>query len=173
MFRSTAWEWTKTILTAVLISMLLRTYVVEARWIPSESMVPTFQVGDRLLVEKISLKTGSFHRGDIVVFDAPQTSGMTEAMIKRIVGLPGDILRIQNGVLYVNGTPLDEPYVVEKAKYNFGPFTVPENDLFVMGDNRNNSFDSRYWGPLSKDLVIGKAVIKFYPFHDIGLINHK
>lgn len=171
-FRETVWDWTKTILSAVILSLLLRTFVVEARWIPSESMVPTFQVGDRLLVEKLTRKVGEFHRGEIIVFDPPPASGLNEPLIKRIIGLPGDVIRVQNGIVYLNGVAQDEAYTLEKAKQNFGPYTVPANDLFVMGDNRNNSFDSRYWGSVPQTMVIGKAFFKFYPLQEIGLIKH-
>ena len=170
--RETVWDWTKTILTAVVLSLLLRTFIVEARWIPSESMVPTFLVGDRLLVEKITVKVSSLERGDVVVFNPPAASGMTEPLIKRIIGLPGDIIRVRSGVVYVNDQPQHEPYILEKAKQNFGPYTVPEHSLFVMGDNRNNSYDSRFWGPVPQTMVIGKAFFKFYPLQRISLIKH-
>ena len=169
--RQTVWDWTKTILAAVILSLLLRIFVVEARWIPSESMLPTFLVGDRLLIEKITVKTGGFQYGDIVVFDPPAASGMREPLIKRIIGLPGDVILIRTGVVYVNGQPRQEAYILEKEQQNFGPYTVPEQSLFVMGDNGNNSYDSRFWGSVPQTLIIGKAFLKFYPVSQIGLIN--
>lgn len=170
-FRETVWDWTKTILSAVILSLILRTFVVESRWIPSESMVPTFQVGDRLLVEKLTPRFSGFSRSDIIVFDPPPSSGLSDPLIKRIIGLPGDVIRVQSGILYVNGVPQDEPYTLEEAKQNFGPYTVPSNNLFVMGDNRNNSYDSRFWGPVPQTMVIGKAFFRFYPLQGIGLIK--
>lgn len=156
-------DWILTLGLAVLLSLGVRTYVAEARWIPSPSMLPTLKIGDRLLIEKVSFKINGISRGDIVVFHAPPASRMDEVMIKRVIGLPGDTVSISKGVLYVNGDALEEPYEMEKPREDFKPFKVPEGSIFVLGDNRNNSFDSRFWGVVPQDLVIGKAVARFYP----------
>lgn len=156
-------DWVLTLVLAVLLSLAIRTYVAEARWIPSTSMLPTLKIGDRLIIEKVSFKFNGISRGDIVVFHAPPASRMDEVMIKRVIGLPGDTVSIKKGIVYINGSPLEEPYELEKPRDDFKPFTVPEGSIFVMGDNRNNSFDSRFWGVVPTDLIIGKALARFYP----------
>lgn len=158
-------DWVITLVLAVLLSLGVRTYIAEARWIPSPSMLPTLQIGDRLLIEKVSLKLNGISRGDIIVFDAPTASKLEQVMIKRVIGLPGDTVSIKNSVVYINGTPLEEPYELEKPKDDFKPYKIPENSVFVMGDNRNNSFDSRYWGEVPLNHVIGKALVRFYPLN--------
>lgn len=158
-----------TILLAVMLSLAIRSYVAEARWIPSESMLPTLRIGDRLIVEKISYKFGAIDRGDIVVFKAPPASHLEEVMIKRVIALPGETVSIKDGVVYINGIPLEEPEL-EKPREDFNPVTVPENSIFVMGDNRNNSFDSRFWGVLEKDLVIAKAFARYYPLGSASML---
>ncbi len=156
-------DWTLTLALAVIISLSIRTYVAESRWIPSESMLPTLKVGDYLLIDKVTFKINGISRGDIVVFDPPPASSLDKVLIKRVIGLPGDTVSISKGLVYINGTAIDEPYELEKPINDFRAFAVPENSLFVMGDNRNNSFDSRYWGVVPMDLVIGKALLCFYP----------
>lgn len=156
-------DWILTLFLAVVLSLAIRTYVAEARWIPSTSMLPTLKIGDRLLIDKVSFKINGISRGDIVVFHAPPASRLDEVMIKRVIGLPGDTISIKEGIVYINGAPLDEPYELEKPREDFKAFTVPEGSFFVMGDNRNNSFDSRFWGVVPTDLVIGKALVRFYP----------
>lgn len=165
-------DWGRTLGLAVVVSLLFRSYVVEARWIPSESMQPTFEVGDKLFVDKLSYRFTGFQRGDIVVFDAPPATNLgDEALIKRVIGLPGDTIKIESGIVYVNGKALDEPYELEKPAQPFAETKVPDNSLFVMGDNRNNSFDSRYWGVVPLDKVIGKAMMTYYPLNRIKIIE--
>jgi signal peptidase I len=159
-------DWAFTLVFALLLALGIRTFVAEARWIPSESMLPTLNIGDRLIIEKVSFHFNGFKRGDIIVFNAPPASKLDEVMIKRVIGLPGDTVAIKNGLVYINDQPLDEPYELEKPRGNYKTFTVPENSLFVMGDNRNNSFDSRFWGVVPQELIIGKAMAKFYPLSD-------
>jgi len=156
-------DWILTLFLAVVLSLAIRTYIAEARWIPSTSMLPTLKIGDRLLIDKVSFKINGISRGDIVVFHAPPASHLDEVMIKRVIGLPGDTISINKGIVYINGAPLDEPYEMEKPREDYKPFTVPKDSFFVMGDNRNNSFDSRFWGVVPTDLVIGKAMVRFYP----------
>ncbi|OPX83756.1 MAG: Signal peptidase I T [Pelotomaculum sp. PtaB.Bin104] len=160
-----------TVMMAVLLSLVIRTFVAEARWIPSTSMLPTLKVGDRLLIEKVSLRVSGVDRGNIVVFKAPPASRLDEVMIKRVVGLPGDTVSIKRGIVYVNGNPLEEPYELEKPREDFKLFTVPENSIFVMGDNRNNSYDSRFWGVVPMELVIGKALFCYYPWRDMTVFE--
>jgi signal peptidase I len=159
-------DWALTLVFAVVLSLVIRTYVAEARWIPSESMLPTLKIGDRLIVDKVLFHFNGINRGDLLVFEAPPASNLDEVMIKRVIGLPGDTVEIKNGIVYINGQPLDEPYEMEKPKSDFKPVTVPENSFFVMGDNRNNSYDSRFWGMVPGELIIGKAVARYFPFSD-------
>jgi len=165
------WEWVRTLGLALAIALLFRAYVVEARWIPSESMVPTLEVGDRLFVDKISYKLHDIERGDIVVFEAPAQSQQEDDLIKRVIGLPGDTVEIKQGIVYVNDQPLDEPYEKEQPRNDFAKITVPANSYFMMGDNRNNSNDSRYWGFVTEEQVIGKALFRFFPFDRITLVD--
>ncbi|OPY56320.1 MAG: Signal peptidase I T [Pelotomaculum sp. PtaU1.Bin035] len=165
------WDGILTLVLAVALSLIVRTYLAEARWIPSTSMLPTLKVGDRLLIDKISMKFNGINHGDIIVFHAPPSSGMNEDMIKRVVGLPGDTVSIKKGTVYINGNPLDEPYELEKPKDDFKPFTVPGNSIFVMGDNRNNSFDSRFWGVVPEELIIGRALACYYPFSNAAIFK--
>jgi signal peptidase I len=162
------------LLVALLLAFLIRTFIAEPRFIPSASMVPALQLGDRLVVEKISYQLHPPARMDITVFKVPpqlQQDGYRsdQAFIKRVIGIPGDRIAIQQGRLYRNGQLLQESYVKDIPKVEDLPeVTVPANQLFMMGDNRNNSNDSRYWGFLPLKNVIGKAVFRFFPFDRIG-----
>jgi signal peptidase I len=165
------------LLVALLLAFLIRTFIAEPRFIPSASMVPTLQLGDRLVVEKISYRWHRPERGDIAVFKVPpqlQQQGYQsdQAFIKRVIGVPGDRIAIQQGQLSVNGQPLAETYVLETPKIeDLLEVTVPPQQLFMMGDNRNNSNDSRYWGFLPVDNVIGKAVFRFFPLDRLGSLE--
>lgn len=156
-------DWVSTLALAVLLSLVVRSYVAEARWIPSTSMLPTLKVGDRLIIDKVSYKFNGFKRGEIIVFQAPPASHLDVVMIKQVIGLPGETVSIKKGVVYINGESLTESYELEKPRDDFKPFIVPADSIFVMGDNRNNSFDSRFWGVVPMDLVISKALARFYP----------
>jgi signal peptidase I len=159
----------KILITAVILALLIRTFVAEPRFIPSASMVPTLELGDRLVVEKISYKLHPPVYPDIVVFAVPpqlQAEGYQadQAFIKRVIGLPGDRISLKNGRVYRNDLPLAEPYVMVTPKpEDISNITVPADEIFVMGDNRNNSNDSRYWGTLPLKNLIGKAVWRFFP----------
>jgi signal peptidase I len=136
-------------------------------------MVPTLHVGDRVVVEKISYYLQPPKTGDIVVFAPPeqlQEQGFTQdqAFIKRIIGLPGQTVAVKKGLVYLNDKPLVEKYIAEPPQYQWGPYRVPENEYFVMGDNRNNSNDSSRWGFLPKQNIIGRAVVRFWPLERIG-----
>ena len=169
--------WRNLILWALL-ALLLRWLVVEPRWIPSGSMLPTLQLQDRILVEKVSPRLarsrhGHLHRGDVVVFAPPDqlvAAGYdpSAALIKRVVGLPGDQLDVHEGRLFRNGEPAAEPWLVEPINYAMAPITVPAEQLWVMGDNRNASLDSHLWGSLPETNVLGTAVWRYWPLQRFG-----
>lgn len=160
---------------ALCLAFLIRTFIAEPRYIPSESMFPTLHTGDRLVVEKISYRFHPPTIGDIIVFQPPaelQRRGYPkdQAFIKRIIGQPGEVISVAQGKVYLNGQPLSEDYIAEPPNQPFLPVKVPEGEFFVMGDNRNDSNDSRYWGFLPKKNIIGRAIFRFWPFDRIGLI---
>ena len=161
---------------ALAISVLIRLLVAEPRYIPSNSMIPTLDVGDRLVIEKVSYHFNPPTTGDIIVFEPPeilQLQGYSkdQAFIKRIIGLPGQTIDIKNGVVYIDDRPLEEDYIAELPDYLWqGPVKIPQDQYFVMGDNRNNSNDSHIWGFLPKENIIGRAVFRFWPFERIGFV---
>jgi len=169
------WENLQILIVALVLALLVRAYIAEPRFIPSDSMVPTLQVGDRLVVEKISYRLHLPEFGDIVVFDPPpqlQQQGYKkdQAFIKRIIGQPGQTIEIKNGKVLVDNQPLQESYIAESPSYIMKPAQVPEGAFFVMGDNRNNSNDSHVWGFLPKENIIGRAWVRFYPFDRVGKV---
>jgi signal peptidase I len=161
---------------ALALALVIRLFVAEPRYIPSDSMVPTLQVGDRLVVEKVSYRLHPPERGDIVVFDPPaqlQQLGYTtdQAFIKRVIGLPGQTVQVHLGKVWVDGQPLAEPYIAEPPSYEMRAIAVPPAHVFVMGDNRNNSNDSHVWGFLPVENIIGRAVFRFYPIARFGKLE--
>jgi signal peptidase I len=173
------------VVIAVLVAVLLRTFVVQTFFIPSGSMEPTLQVGDRILVNKLSYHLHGVGRGDIVVFSRPpaENCGGPEVndLVKRVVGMPGETLSLSGGHVYVDGRRLDESWLPSSAQGVTRPgpdgtlyslqhaYRVPANDYFVMGDNRTDSCDSRFWGPISKSLIVGKVEMRVWPLSSIGL----
>ena len=166
----------RTIALSIILALGIRTFVAEARWIPSESMVPTLQVHDKLIVDKLSYHFTNPQRGEIVVFSP--TDGIKrnnpelhDAFIKRVIGLPGDKVEVTGGSVYINGQPLRENYIEALPQYKYGPVTVPPNSYLVLGDNRNNSYDSHFWGFVPQDKIIGRAIVRFWPLHRLGDLN--
>lgn len=175
-------EYIEAIIIAILLALFIRTFIVQAFKIPSGSMLPTLKIGDHLLVNKFSygLKlpfTGTVvipwkdpQRGDVVVFRFPKDRSID--YIKRVVGVPGDIVEIKNKRVYINGTAIEDPHahftsqlVVsgrESNRDNYGPVTVPDGSLLVLGDNRDNSYDGRFWGFVDQRDVLGKAFILYW-----------
>ena len=159
------------------VALLLRWLVMEPRWIPSGSMLPTLELQDRILVEKVRPKLDRpLPNGTIVVFHAPAVlveAGYDPkaALIKRVVGQPGDDIEVRDGQLLRNGDPVLEPWRSEAMDYSFGPITVPEGELLVLGDNRNASLDSHVWGPLPRKEVIGTALFRYWPLRRVGAIR--
>lgn len=160
---------------ALLLALFIRAFVAEPRYIPSDSMVPTLHIGDRLVVEKVSYHFHQPVTGDIIVFSPPkqlQKKGFTkdQAFIKRAIGSPGQTVAVRDGKVYLDNKPLQENYIAEPPEYEWGPEIVPENTYFVMGDNRNDSNDSSKWGFLPKENIIGRAVFRFWPLDRGGLL---
>lgn len=132
------------------------------------SMQPTLYSGEFVLVNKLAYKLGSPHIGDIIVFPYPKDP--QEKYIKRVIGLPGDVVKVANGTVYVNNQPLDEPYIAAPPAYD-GVWQVPQGDLFVLGDNRNQSSDSHVWGYVPIDTVIGRALVIYWPFDKFRILD--
>lgn len=155
---------------------ILYIFIAQPLLVTGNSMVPTFLDGEQILAEKISVKANGLTRGEIVVFKHPLNQD--RLLIKRVIGLPNDIVLISNNKVIVNGTTLDEPYLSKNVKILGGriifegvAFKVPADSYVVMGDNRNESSDSRDFGPVSKDLVVGKAFLIFYPLNHFKLVD--
>ncbi|HET6774030.1 MAG TPA: signal peptidase I [Acidimicrobiales bacterium] len=167
-------EWAAVIGCGVLIALTAQAFFVQAFWIPSPSMTPTLEVGDRVLVNKLSYKTHDVRRGDLIVFERPpETSngleGEIKDLIKRVVAVGGDSIEGRDGRVYVNGELIEEPYLEPGTPTNdLDREVVPEGTVFVMGDNRLNSEDSRVFGPIDEDTIIGRAVVKVLPLTDLG-----
>jgi signal peptidase I len=162
---------------ALVVAALLRAYVVQTFYIPSASMEPTLQIGDRILVDKLSYHLHGVHRGDIIVFKRPPLEDCGGApvndLVKRVVGLPGETVSLQGGQVYIDGKKLNEPWISSSvpthpapgdAPYNLTrPYRVPAGQYYLMGDNRPVSCDSRYWGPIPKSLIVGRVVVRVWP----------
>jgi len=155
-------------LSLVFMFGVVRPFVVEPFGIPSGSMTPTLQPGDRVLVVKFAYRFTDPDQGDLVAFEDIEDGG--EVNIKRVVGLPGDTIEVWDGVLIVNGEAQEEPYVDYRLTDStfFGPESVPENEVFVLGDNRTNSRDSRIFGPIAEEELTGKVLLRFWPPERIG-----
>lgn len=161
---------------SAILAIVLRQFVAEARYIPSRAMQPTLQVNDRLIINKLTYRFHAPERGDIIVFsptEALRSQNFHDPLIQRIVGLPGDKVQVKGGRVYVNDQPLRENYISEAPQYEWGPLVVPPNSYCVLGDNRNNSFDSHYWGFVPHENIIGKATQRFYPFDRAGSLVGK
>jgi len=167
-------EWAIIIVLAVVVSFVMRSYVVQTFYIPSASMEPTLQIGDRILVSKLSVDFGTIHRGDIVVFKAPPAEHCGDAvsdLVKRVIGLPGDHLTSKGNKIYYNGHLLHETWPhIEPLQTPIGNVTVPKNSYFVMGDNHPDSCDSRFWGSVPRKDLIGKVFLRIWPPSRIGFL---
>ena len=142
----------------------IRTFIAEARYIPSGSMLPTLQINDRLIIDKISYDFSNPKRGDIVVFNPTETleqENFHEAFIKRVIGLPGDKVEVKGGKVYVNNTALTENYLEAPPDYQWGPVIVPPDSYLVLGDNRNDSYDSHYWDLYPVKILLVKHCFVF------------
>ncbi|MGJ3246972.1 MAG: signal peptidase I [Elainellaceae cyanobacterium] len=162
---------------ALVLALFIRVFIAEPRYIPSDSMAPTLEVGDRLVVEKVSYYFRPPTAGEIVVFDPPpqlQSQGYSanQAFIKRVIGEPGQVVAVRGGVVFLDGQPVPESYIAEPPHYELLPVKIPDGFFFVMGDNRNNSNDSHLWGFLPRENVIGHAIFRFWPPQRIDPIQH-
>lgn len=204
-----AWEWTKSLAAALIIWFFLRALLVEAFRIPSGSMENTLLIGDFLFVNKalygaempvVHKRLPAFRepeRGDVVIFDSAIEPGVN--VVKRVIGMPGDTIAMEDNVISINGKPLDESYVIKTSPHsdpedpqmrawqvrylvgrearayrptlkNWGPLLVPADSFFVMGDNRDNSYDSRYWGFLGRDRIRGRPLFIYYSYDKNGIL---
>ena len=162
-------EMLETLVLTVILFMLIRTGVQNYK-IEGQSMQPNFQDGEYLLVNKLAYVLNEPQRGDVVVFHYPNDP--ERDFIKRVVGLPGDTVEVRDGQVYVNGSPMQEPYATEAINYSAGLTVVEPKTLYVLGDNRGNSEDSHRWGLLDQNLVIGTAWIVLYPVSKAGVVDH-
>jgi signal peptidase I len=167
-------EWATIIIIAVLASLIVRTFVFQTYFIPSASMEPTLMIGDRIIVNKLSVDFGTIHTGDIIVFKAPpaEDCGTTVAdLVKRVIGVPGDKLTSRGNTIYINGKALDETWShVEPLGTPIGHVTVKPGQYFVMGDNHPDSCDSRFWGTVPRSDIIGKVFLRIWPLSRIGFL---
>jgi signal peptidase I len=183
---STRWavELVGVVVVAILVAVLLRTFVVATYSIPSGSMEPTLKVGDRIVVDKLSYHLHGIGRGDIVVFTTPPNENCAGPpvadLVKRVIGLPGEIISLRDGRVYINGTLYPEPFLPpairndtypgpSSAPYSLHqPYRIPQGDVFMMGDNRPFSCDSRFWGPVPESTIVGKVDLRIWPLTRIG-----
>jgi signal peptidase I len=167
-------EYLESIVIAGAVALVLIKFVVQTFYIPSESMIPTLQVKDRILVNEFIYRFKQPQRLDIVVFKPPPAANSDDKdFIKRIVALAGETLEVKEGKVLINGKPLDEPYIAESPYYNYEAVKIPPENYFVMGDNRNNSDDSHVWGFLPKKNLIGKAMFIYWPFTRMHYFSNK
>lgn len=168
---------------ALAVAFTVRTYVVGTYFIPSCSMSPTLHIGDRIVVDKLSYDFHSVHRGDIIVFSRPpgEADKSIPDLVKRVIGLPGETIQSgPNAEILINGKPISQPWLTPAAKANPGiainggrPLKIAPNHYFVMGDNRGESEDSRYFGTISRSLIVGHAILRFWPLSRAGSISIK
>ncbi|MBD2462753.1 signal peptidase I [Oscillatoria sp. FACHB-1407] len=169
-------EGLKTIGLSIILALGIRQFVAEARYIPSESMRPTLEVNDRLIIEKVSYYFYKPERGDIIVFRPTDrlrqaNPSLKDAFIKRVIGLPGETVEVRDGQVLINDQPIEENYIFAPPDYPWGPEVVPEDSYLVLGDNRNNSYDSHFWGFVPRENIIGRAVVRFWPLNRMGGIG--
>ncbi len=166
-------EWIVILVGALIVALVVKTFLLQAFYIPSASMEPTLKVGDRVLVNKLSYDFHDVHRGDIVVFSSPpgEDNPDIKDLIKRVIGLPNETVEGRDGRVFINGNPVREPYLPAGTVTSaFSPEKIAPGHLWVMGDNRSNSKDSRFFHTISEDLVVGRAFIRVWPVTSIGLL---
>ena len=177
-------EWVVIVVVALVAALLIKTFAIQAFYIPTPSMYPTLMKNDRVLVNKLAYDFHPIHEGDIIVFRRPprDTTLSIDDLIKRVIGLPGESIHVANCRVYIDGKQLAQPYLPvgwQNASSPYcttwpaglpDPYKVPAGEYFVMGDNRTDSYDSRYWGPLPASYVVGRAFVRLWPLNRIGLL---
>ena len=178
------------LLTALLIAVVIKTFLIQPFWIPSESMLPTIEVNDRVMVNKLAYNWGEPQRGDVVVFRDPREEEIEESvpeavirsvleavgirtrgrddLIKRVIGLPGETVEVKDNQVIIDGTPIEETYLPEVFMPDEPAITIGDTEVFVMGDNRNASFDSRRFGPIPLEDLVGEAFVTIWPIAHFG-----
>lgn len=149
--------------------ILFRVFVLEPHSVSGSSMDTTFKNNDYVLVDKISYRLESPQKGDVIVFNPPAAAQNKDRFIKRIIATPGDTIYVKEGVTYINNKPVSEGFVTYKSLKDSEVVTLKDNEYFVMGDNRYVSYDSRYWGPITRDEIQGRVLVRLYPFDNIGI----
>lgn len=164
-------EWIIVIEIAVILAVVLNMFIIVNAVIPTASMETTIMKGSRIFGNRLAYKSSSPERGDIVIFKYPDDE--SQLFIKRVIGMPGDTLEVVNGTVYINGEALEEDYLNVIPYGDYGPVTVPEGAYFMMGDNRNNSADSRFWRQpfVYEDKILGQAAFCYFPFSEMGKIE--
>lgn len=166
-------EWIAIVVGAFAVALVVKTFLIQAFYIPSESMFPALTDDDRVLVNKLSYRLHDVQRGDLVVFERPPNEPESEVkdLIKRVVALEGETVEERDGALYIDGEPLDELYLEpDVLSLNLTKTVVPEDHVFVMGDNRGSSRDSRFFGPIDEDLIVGRAFVQVWPLLDAEVL---
>jgi len=163
------WEWVRSIIIAIIIALLFRVFIIEHFLVDGQSMQPTLEHNERILVNKFIYRFGEPEHKEIIVFEYEDTRDF----IKRVVGIEGDTVRIKDNILYINDEPVEEPYIQKNSVDDYGPVTVPEGHYFVLGDNRANSRDSRYddVGFVSEEEIKGRAALVFWPFEEFRVLH--
>lgn len=168
-----ALEWIAIVAGALVVALVVKTFLIQAFFIPSLSMYDTLDKGDRVLVNKLSYRLHEIRRGDIIVFERPEgvpDNGIKD-LIKRVIGLPGETIEARDGRVFVDGKRIEEGYLANGVTtVNLDRQTIPEDHVFVMGDNRGNSEDSRVFGPISDELVVGRAFVLVWPINQVHLL---
>ncbi len=166
-------EWIVLVVCSLAVALLVRAFLIQAFYIPSESMVPTLHKDDRVLVNKLSYRLHDVNRGDVIVFKAPPGAGTSDVkdLIKRVVGLPGETIEGRAGTIYIDDKPLDEDYLPPDVRSReFPPEKVPEHRYWVLGDNRQDSRDSTFFKSIDEDSIIGRAFVRIWPPKAFGLL---
>lgn len=169
--RSDVWSWARDLVVSICVSAFIITFLYQPVRVEGTSMLPNLQDQDRLFINKIALHMGGVQRGDVVVFQYP--GDHTKSYIKRVIGLPGDTVRIDRGQVIVNGKTLDEPYVPLRFTddRSLAEQVLPAHEYFVMGDHRSISSDSRDFGPVDRSLIYGKAAFVYWPVDQAGVVR--
>lgn len=172
--RSELFEWVKSVVFALLLALALRATVVQAYVIPTGSMEPTIQPKDRVFGNRFIYHFRAPERGEIIAFRPPRNvvfDKNSDSFLKRIVAVAGDTVEVKHHHLLINGKPMVEPYIFSPPMYEYPPLRVPKGMVFVMGDNRNDSYDSHMWGPLPVRNIQAKAFFRFWPLNRVGILK--